>query len=177
METEHTKNNGVEQWNCNDCPFQANCASGLLTHLKLTSHHPSKNEVEKRKTLKEVKQCYTCKLEFEGYLNLMNHRKITHPSNKKCRNLPGKCQHGNQCWYVHEDKMETEEEVTDQGNNNSFSRCNICEIDFQDNSHFMKHMKCEHTDITQKCRMFQEGQCTRNNEECWFIHSHQEKVK
>ena len=78
IETKHTNYKSVEEWNCNDCSFQANCASELLKHLKLSAHQPSKKN--------DVKQCYTCKLKFEGYFNLMNHRKISHPSSKKCRN-------------------------------------------------------------------------------------------
>ena len=35
----------------------------------------------------------------------------------------------------------------------------------------MKHMKSSHSDVTQKCRMNDDGQCPRTNEECWFIHS------
>ena len=159
--------NSVEDWNCNDCSFQANCASELLKHLKLSAHQPSKNN--------EVKQCYTCKLEFEGYFNLMNHRKISHPSSKKCRNFPGNCQHGNQCWYVHEDKMDTGEEDAGQGKSLPYTTCNICQIDFQDKRNFMKHMKSTHRDVTKKCRMYDDGQCTRNTEECWFIHSPPEK--
>ena len=62
------------------------------------------------------KKCYTCDLEFDGYINLMNHRKEIHPSTKKCRNFPGgNCIHGLGCWYAHEEQlMEVEEsEIND----------------------------------------------------------------
>ena len=88
------------EWNCNDCPFQSNDAQELLNHLKITGHQPSK-KLDKKKVFKEYKQCFTCKMEFDGYYNLMNHRKVVHPSSRKCKNFPGSCAWGNDCCYVH----------------------------------------------------------------------------
>ena len=65
-------------------------AQTLLKHLKTTGHQPS-SLVEKRKIYSDYKECYTCKEEFDGYFNLMTHRKIVHPSQKKCRNFPSNC--------------------------------------------------------------------------------------
>ena len=88
----HKSFQNLNQWNCNDCPFQANTADELVRHLKITAHQPSE---KKKSLLIDYKQCYTCKLEFDGYWNLMEHRKNVHPSNKKCRNYPGgKCTFG-----------------------------------------------------------------------------------
>ena len=57
IEDEHTVKSKADQWNCNDCPFQANSAAELLKHLKVSSHQPSKEDIERRRTVKEVKQC------------------------------------------------------------------------------------------------------------------------
>ena len=50
----HTQNENkqkiiLEEWNCDNCPFQANCASELLKHLKVSGQQPSKNVSDKRK--------------------------------------------------------------------------------------------------------------------------------
>ena len=98
------KNN--HEWNCDSCPFQAYTANELMKHLKETSHQPSKNIANRRLLYNDYKKCYTCKLEFEGHWNLMNHRKILHPSNKKCFLFAdGSCTRGNECWYVHEELL------------------------------------------------------------------------
>ena len=172
IEEEHTSAKiSVDEWICNDCSFQGNCASELIKHLKLTGHQPSQNENDRRKIFKDLKQCYTCKMEFDGFYNLMNHRKIVHPSNKRCRNFPGNCNFGKECWYVHEDQMETE---SLSGSQETFSevKCNFCKATFKHKSDFMQHRKTEHPENNQACKSFENGQCEKNEEECWFIHSY-----
>ena len=93
----HLKEHTSAQWNCMDCSFQGNCESDLMKHLKITSHQPSHTVEDKRKIFQDYKQCYTCKMDFDGFFNLMNHRKIVHPSNKKCRNFPGSCTFDKDC--------------------------------------------------------------------------------
>ena len=86
MKEEHAIEN-FQEWNCDSCPFQANEAEELMNHLKATTHQPSP-VIDKKNLYKEYKRCYTCDLEVDGYVNLMNHRKELHPSKKKCRNFP-----------------------------------------------------------------------------------------
>ena len=85
-------------WTCNDCHFQTNKSESLRKHLKKTGHQPS--ESSKRQT-NELKECYTCKNKFEGYLALMDHRALKHPSNITCKNIP-ECLgwvNGKKCWF------------------------------------------------------------------------------
>ena len=35
------KHKNFNEWNCNDCPFQASSADELIKHLKLSGHQPS----------------------------------------------------------------------------------------------------------------------------------------
>ena len=98
--SDHKKNKIAEEWNCNDCSFQGHGAVELINHLKVTGHQPSK-DINKKKSFNDYRQCYTCRKEFDGYYNLMDHRKVVHPSNKPCRNFPVDCKWGNDCWYVH----------------------------------------------------------------------------
>ena len=62
----------ADQWNYDSCAFQANCASELMKHLKMTGHQPSKHVTDKRKVFEDYRQCYTCKMDFDGYYNLMD---------------------------------------------------------------------------------------------------------
>ena len=88
-----------------------------MNHLKLTGHQPSSNIKDNRKVFKDLRQCYNCEMQFDGYYNLMAHRKKTHPSNRKCRNFPDTCQRGDTCWYRHTEPMETESSVTNEEHN------------------------------------------------------------
>jgi hypothetical protein len=105
INVQHKKRVLDDEWNCNDCPFQSTNSSHLMKHLKLTTHQPSHKIKERKSLFLDYKQCFTCKLEFGGYWNLMNHRKTAHPSNKLCRNFPQNlCTFGSDCWYVHKEK-------------------------------------------------------------------------
>ena len=172
----HEQEKEPEQWNCNDCPFQANCASELMNHLKCMGHAPSKAEKDKRVTFKDFKQCYTCKREFDGYWNLMTHIKNTHPSNRRCRDYPGKCQRGNTCWYKHVDEM-----IIDQEDENKIKvaeertfDCSICGETFQQKNLLKKHKKLKHTEIVPTCEKYIKGQCVRDSNDCWYLHKNQQ---
>ena len=76
-----------------------------MNHLKLTGHQPNK-DIQSHKSI--ITYCYTCKEEFSSYWNLMNHRKQKHPSNRTCKFfLRNQCVHGVNCWYRHDEPMET----------------------------------------------------------------------
>ena len=164
-EKDHKKTVAPEEWNCDDCAFQANCASELMKHLKVTGHQPSKNIKDKRKVFEDYKQCFTCKMDFDGFYNLMNHRKIVHPSNKKCRNFSnGTCVFDDDCWYVHSKKTDNGEDTSDQ------FRCDLCDTEFKGRSNFMNHRKLQHLQFVPSCEKFNTKQCPRSNEKCWFEH-------
>ena len=164
----HPTGKRAGDWNCNDCSFQANNAMELMNHLKITSHQPSK-EIDRRKTFKDYKQCYTCSEEFDGYYNLMTHRKTVHPSNKKCRNFPMNCPFGANCWYKHEEPMETDH-VEDNSKTWSF-KCDLCDEKLSEKRDFMAHKKAKHGDTILNCEQFIKGLCSRSEEACWFKHS------
>ena len=100
---------------------------------------------------------------FDGFIRLMNHRKRTHPSSKRCKNyVTGTCPFDNECWYVH-----STEDSSDMADN---FNCTICNTTFKGRNSFMKHKKDEHRDVTPSCTSFLEGKCSRTEEVCWFIH-------
>ena len=107
----------------------------------------------------------------------MNHRKISHPSNKRCRNFPASCEFGNKCWYVHAEIMDTTEKDIDIEKKDQEFKCNICKKVFREKQYLMQHRKTEHIETVQRCKMFDDGQCQRSNDECWFVHLHDENVK
>ena len=160
----HKKRFLGDEWNCNDCPFQGNISSQLMKHLKLTSHQPSSEIKERRALFLDYKQCYTCKMEFDGFWNLMNHRKSSHPTNKKCRNYPLNCQFKTECWYVHQDdKSEDKSElgVNDAKLMEKFN-CNLCEFEFDSKHSLMKHKKDSHIATVQRCEGYASGNCIRS---------------
>ena len=105
---EHKQRSVSDEWTCNDCPFQGNLSSQLMKHLKITSHQPNPTIRDRKSLFIDYKKCFTCKQEFDGYWNLMQHRKNYHPSNRKCRNFPENCTFGSACWYVHTDEMDVD---------------------------------------------------------------------
>ena len=164
MKTEHIEKHTTSEWNCDDCAFQANCASELMKLLKITGHQPSKDISDKRKVFNDYKQCFTCKMDFDGYFNLMNHRKVVHPSNKSCRNfLSGACKFEDECWYVHDKKDVSQ---------NAFEnfKCDQCETDFKGRLNFMRNKKTSHSQSIPSCEKFNLNKCYRSDQECWFEH-------
>ena len=139
-----------------------------MKHLQISQHQPSPTVKDKRKLFIDFRQCYTCKMCFDGYIRLMNHRKKTHPSTKKCKNFSsGKCPYNSECWYVHD------EENSDEMNDNF--NCTLCEQQIKGRHSFMIHKKNNHVEATPKCREFLEGKCNRSSEGCWFVHSNDNK--
>ena len=168
MEREHDDGN----WTCNDCDFQTNKTETLRQHLKKTGHQPS--EATRRQT-NEIRKCYTCKEEFEGYISMMNHRFNKHPSNNVCKNLPT-CTgwvNSNKCWYVHPVKG-SDEGVEDTDINKSVelekdTECRRCGKMFTGRNRFMEHYTSEHTSRI-VCRDWVKNNCKRVK--CWYRHSH-----
>ena len=169
MKEKH-KSTNESDWNCNDCAFQASDASCLLTHLKRSGHQPSEN-VEKKKLYPDYRQCYTCNMEFDGYITLMNHRKTTHPSKKKCKNFPGNCRFNNDCWYIHEEESM---EIVGPNQESNF-KCNFCDEAFTERGQFMMHNKTKHLKSVAICKEFTDGKCQKG-EYCWFRHEHRNEI-
>ena len=165
---QHKRRVRNEEWNCNDCPFQATISSHLMKHLQLTGHQPNP-EIEDRKSLfLDYKQCFNCKMEFEGFWNLMNHRKNMHPSNKRCRNFPNNCTFVLDCWYVHQetDKVGEPNDVIIEEK----LSCNSCGMEFTAKAGLMKHKKESHPTTVQLCSGFTSGNCSRGEDQCWYKH-------
>ena len=149
----------MKQYNCNDCAFQCDSWVELKKHSKITRHKPrDQNET-----------CYTCNQEFSSYRQLMNHRKLVHPSKKTCRYfLKQECVFDeDSCWYVHK-KENTEK------NEGVYFKCDDCESIFPHTSELMKHKKQMHKSQVPECLYFLQGTCKRNNNTCWFLHKNED---
>ena len=106
---------------------------------------------------------------FDGFYNLMDHRKVVHPSNKKCKNFPTNCTFGDECCYVHHEQMEIDQINTNQNNNKTWNfKCNLCDEEIVERKDFMKHKKVKHGDTILPCEKFLRGGCSRNDDSCWF---------
>ena len=175
IQSKHESNNKIDEWNCNDCPYQAMEPSELMKHLKVTKHQPSPIIKDKSKVFIDYKRCYTCNFEVDGYVNLMNHRKELHPSNKKCNKFPdGKCTRGKTCWYVHEeDLMDVDESFKKE---DILHKCYICGEDFTTKDQLKKHKKREHPESTQNCEKFVANKCPRNDDQCWYKHNEEQEI-
>ena len=96
----HKDNN--EGTSCSDCTFEAKTPEELNKHLSNSTH---KQRTASKKT-KIYEKCYTCGSKVYGYVELMDHKKEFHPSNKRCRKFENRmCRFGNKCWYVHEKEL------------------------------------------------------------------------
>ena len=170
QEKHEIKEHAADEWNCNGCDFQADALNSLINHLKITGHQPSKS-MDLKRFFSEYKQCYTCKMEFDGYYKLMDHRKGVHPSNKICNKFPNNCSRGKTCWYKHPDEpMDVDQAPTDTPKSAVFN-CNLCGETIQEHKDFMKHKKMKHSDTILPCESFLKGMCFRNDDTCWFKHS------
>ena len=120
--------------------------------------------------MNDFRQCYTCKIQFNGYYSLMEHRKNVQPSSKKCRNFPGNCTFlDGKCWYVHDEPMEIDS-VNDIPQRSWNFKCNLCAEEFIERDSFMKHRKNTHKDTNLECLNFKRGNCQRTEDRCWYMH-------
>ena len=152
-------------WTCDNCDFQSNTSESLRQHLKKTGHQPS--EASRRQT-NELKKCYTCKNEFEGYIALMDHRADKHPSNKICNKIP-QCNgwvNGKKCWYLHPDV--TKEDHPHDSQQEKEIECRRCNKMFKTRNIFMDHYTESHTSHI-VCRDWLKSECKRSK--CWYRHS------
>ena len=53
------------------------------------------------------------------------------------------CQYGQECWYVHEEKMETDEINVDDVT----LKCNKCKQSFTEKNDLMEHRKTQHPEM------------------------------
>ena len=93
----------------------------------------------------------------------MTHRKKVHPSNKKCKNFPGNCKHGSECWYVHTEEMEIDQVVENSKSTQHIFKCDICEEIVKDGNELMKHKSDMHTDSVSNSRKEQVFQKVTSN--------------
>ena len=123
----------VDEWNCNDCDYQANNSTSLINHLKHTGHQPSEGNV---KSVSNIWKCKNCEEDFKNYPSLMKHRKYKHNQNKVCRYfVDNNCNFSAEiCWYQH--TTVSQQEV----HKNKFS-CKYCEKEFTNLGQMMLHKK------------------------------------
>ena len=168
-QNEHDTSRDSKQWNCNDCGFQSTTSTPLMNHCKDQGHQPSKTVQDGRGKLIT---CNNCQKDFTSFWNLMNHRKLEHPSNRKCRDfVKGECQRGDLCWYVHDNVMElgsqNPQKVQLQGVDKI--TCYVCKCEFSNKNDMMNHKKREHpSNII--CKNFCLGNCRRSEDQCWYLH-------
>ena len=169
-----TSKHEYKEWNCDNCSFQGSSSSELINHLQLTGHQPSKT-VQNSKS--EITSCYTCKQEFSSYWSLMNHRKQKHPSHKMCRYfLMNQCIHGVNCWYRHDEPMETDHSNGQSTKRAIVNKCNVCDKKFENSNSLRSHKKNEHMNIT-LCQKFMQGNCERSDDDCLYAHRMKEAQK
>ena len=166
---EHDTSRDSKQWNCYDCGFESTTSTSLMNHCKKQGHQPSKTVQDGRGKLIT---CNNCQQDFTSFWNLMNHRKLMHPSNRKCRDfVKGECQRGDLCWYVHDNVMELGSQNPQKFPPPSPDKitCYVCKCEFSSKNEMMNHKKKEHpSNII--CKNFCLGNCRRSEDQCWYLH-------
>ena len=70
---------------CEECSFKTDSERRLESHVR-GAHRII---------------CFTCKDAFKTFSEMIEHRRLNHPSTKKCSNFPN-CERGDLCLYIHE---------------------------------------------------------------------------
>ena len=153
----HTKTNHIEEeeFNCNDCPYQATAQLQLNKHINLK--HRLANQMTE-----EVIYCKHCGEQFAEKWSLMNHRKQNHLSTVAfCKNnLKNDCRYSNEmCWWRHEG---TE--------NSGQTSCFNCDKRFKTKGEMMIHRKKEHITEVRICMNYQKNNCRFRSSFCWYLH-------
>ena len=86
-------------------------------------------------------------------MELMDHKKEFHPSNKRCRKFENRmCRFGNKCWYVHEEEL-TNTNGTKEPENVKFE-CYLCGDVSNTIDDLKKHRKRTHPTYVKICEKF-----------------------
>jgi uncharacterized C2H2 Zn-finger protein len=155
--------------NCNNCDYQGSSKQCLEKHKNITGHKGSEETVQNHMEQKHQIICFKCKEGFGSFPQLMEHKKVTHPSKRRCRNLPN-CEHGDKCWYLHpEDPAAMEVSSNDdKSQEDSRKECNDCGYTFRNKNELMQHRKKDHPSA-RVCRDLLAGGCSRGDG-CWYRH-------
>ena len=101
---------------------------------------------------------------------MIEHRRIKHPSNKKCNKFPA-CERGERCLYKHEGAQNIGETQGDQSQDNTRITCRSCQTDCNDKNDMMTHRKIEHLNEVKDCKNIMAGlNCRKGTEFCWYRH-------
>ena len=145
---------GQQEFNCEECSFQTSDERRLGKHTK------------------EVHRiiCFTCQDTFRSFSKMIDHRRVTHPSNKKCNKFPA-CDKGDRCLYKHEGNKEAFETQAYQAHEGRKITCRSCQQDFNDKDEMMMHRKNEHLSYVKSCKNIQAGiSCQKGPVYCWYRH-------
>ena len=126
------------QLDCQECSFQTNEERRLNKHIE-DIHRIT---------------CFTCRDKFESFSKMIDHRRVKHPSSKKCKWFPN-CERGDTCLYRHEAAAESIENgtpQTTQAHGDTPITCRICNTDFGDKNKMMMHRKADHLDKVNMCK-------------------------
>ena len=140
---------------CEECSFKTDSERRLESHIK-----------ESHRII-----CFTCKDAIRTFSDMIEHRRLNHPSTKKCSNFPN-CERGDLCLYIHEgDTGDVTQENQTQGINIPIT-CRICLSEFHDKNKMMIHRKSEHLIRVGMCKFFQAGlTCMKGPDHCWYRHN------
>ena len=141
---------------CEECSFTTDNKKRLEIHIK-----------EKHRIT-----CFTCKDTFRTFSEMIEHRRLNHPSTKKCANFPN-CERGEQCLYRHEDATNDINIVNSQAQGaEGHITCRICLSEFHDKNEMMIHRKSEHLSRVGICKNIEAGLiCRKGPDHCWYQHN------
>ena len=156
----------TNQRNCPKCYFQSDCKEEMEKHLKM-SHLP-KGDTSKVVIRTERIACRNCKVEFQNYWSLMNHRRDNHLSDKACRyDLEDRCKHtADDCWYEHKNGRTPNKSSKSQIN---YFDCSDCNMKFKNKHELMMHKKVAHVEQCKPCEKYIKDECSREDT-CWYPH-------
>ena len=143
----------VPNWDCEECSYQTTEEKLLKDHVK-SMHRIT---------------CFTCQEMFISFSKMIEHRRVNHPSNKKCNKFPY-CERGERCLYKHEGEIETAETQRNQTQEGLFS-CRTCNEEFSDKNDMMMHRKDKHLQEVKACKNIKAGlNCWKGPVNCWYRH-------
>ena len=138
-----------EEFNCQECPFQGTQQSQLNQHIQL----------------KHRIKCRNCENFFKHKPELMVHRKKEHYETVASCKKGVNCEFTDRCWWKHK-KMDSKD-----------IECYFCEESFETKDQVMLHRKANHTKVVKSCTKFENGNCSKSEETCWFMHKTKDTEK
>ena len=162
----------LKNYNCKICSYTGNGEVHFNNHMQLIHG------------MEQPFRCEKCGEEFGMKSYLSNHMNLRHKDKYECEE-EFNCV---ECYFQGSSKFQLAKHINLKHDQKEeipaipgSIKCRICDEIFEHKSNLMIHRKLNHKGLVAKCKKFEDRNCSRTSESCWWNHEYEtdslEKIK